>query len=188
MNSGSAQQLADGGAVDRRDKLDRLLGQAARDQLVGQDAVECPVGVDGLLAAAQDHRVAALDAEGGGVDRHVGTALVDHEDDAERNAHLLDLQPVGPPARCDDLADRVGQRGDVSQRLRHLLDPPGIRASAGRSPRRSSPCAGAAATSRALAARISSRRSSKAAAEPISQAFLAAPRATASCREASLAS
>ena len=82
--------------------------------------------MDGLLAAAQDHGVAALDAERRGVDRHVGPALVDHEDDAQRHAHLPDFQPVGPPARRDDLADRVGQRGHVAQRLGHLVDPPGI--------------------------------------------------------------
>ncbi len=99
MNSGRPKQLADGGAIDRRDELDGLLGQAAGDKLVGQDAMERAVGVDGFLAAAQDHRVAALDAEGGRVDRHVGAALVDHEDDAQRHAHLPDLQPVGPAAR-----------------------------------------------------------------------------------------
>ena len=70
--------------------------------------------------------VAALDAERGGVDRDVGPALVDHEDHAERNAHLADFQAVGPPARGDDLADRVGQGGDVAQGLGHLLDPLGF--------------------------------------------------------------
>ena len=36
---------------------------------------------------------------------------------------LRDLQAVGTPARRDDLADRVGQGGDVVQAAGHLVDP-----------------------------------------------------------------
>ena len=84
------------------------------------------VGVDRLLAAAEDDGVAALDAERGGVDGDVGPALVDHEDDAERHADLADLQAVRPPAATDDLADGVGKAATSSSDLGHLVDPAGI--------------------------------------------------------------
>ena len=80
MQLGHAQQVADGRAVGGRDELDGVGGQAGRGELVGQDAVEGAVRVDRLLAAAEDRRVAALDAERGGVERDVRPALVDHED------------------------------------------------------------------------------------------------------------
>ena len=57
MNSGKAKQVRRrprGRSVG--DELDGVLGQAAGVELVGQDAVEGPVGVDRLLAAAEDRR------------------------------------------------------------------------------------------------------------------------------------
>ena len=74
---GELQQVPDGRAVGRGDQLDRVGRQAPGLQFVGQDAVEGPVRVEGLLAAAEDHRVAALDAEGRGVGRDIGAALVE---------------------------------------------------------------------------------------------------------------
>ena len=50
--------------------------------------------MDRLLAAAEDHGVAALDAERGGVDRHVRPRLVDEEDHARAARG-----PSAPPAR-----------------------------------------------------------------------------------------
>ena len=66
-------------------------------------------------SSAQEDRVAALEAEAGGVDGDVGPALVDHADDTHRHADLAHLQAVGQRVARDDLADRVGQRGDVAQ-------------------------------------------------------------------------
>ena len=51
---GEAQELADGRAVDRRDELDGVLGEAGGGELVGEDAMEGAVGGEGLLAAAED--------------------------------------------------------------------------------------------------------------------------------------
>ena len=83
--------------------------------------MEGPVGTDGFLAAPKDRGIAGLDAEGRGVDRDIRPALVDHEDDADRHADLGHVEPVGPPAGGDHLADRVGQR-------RNLFKPGGDRA------------------------------------------------------------
>ena len=82
-----------------------------------QDGVQGGVGVERFLAAAQDDRVAALDAQPGGVDGDVGPRFVDEEDDAERHADLVDLQAVGPTSAVEHAADRVGQGGDLAQPL-----------------------------------------------------------------------
>ena len=122
MRSSMPSSVPDGLAVGRRDELHGVAGRPARGQLVGEDAVQGAVGVDRLLAAAEDDGVAALDAEGGGVGGDVGPALVDEQDHAERDADLRDVEPVGPAAGADDLADRVGQRGDLVQRRGDVLD------------------------------------------------------------------
>ncbi len=118
-----SEKLADGRAVGGGNELNGGLGQAAGDQLIGEHAMESLVGAQGFLAAAEDDSVSALDAEGGRVDGDVGTALEDHEDDAERDADLADVESVGTPACGDDLADRVGECGDVEEALGHVVDP-----------------------------------------------------------------
>ena len=82
-----------------------------------QDGDERAVGVGGRAAPTQDDGVAGLQAQPGGVDGDVGAGLVDHADDAHRDADLTDLQAVGQGGAADDLAHRVGQGGDVAQGL-----------------------------------------------------------------------
>ena len=65
--------------------------QAARVQLSRQNAVQGGVRVKRLLAAAEDDRVARLDAQGRGIDGDVRPRLVEEEDDPERDADLLDF-------------------------------------------------------------------------------------------------
>ena len=85
------QQVADRLPVGGRDELNRVGRNAAPCQFGAQECVQCGVGVNRLLAAAEDHRVAALDAQRGGVHRHVRPRLVDEEHHAERHADLQDL-------------------------------------------------------------------------------------------------
>ena len=106
--SSSASSLRSGGEErDRFAREPRLDDGALHD--LGEDAV----GVQGGAAAAQDDGVARLEAQGGRVDGHVGTRLVDHGDDAERDADLAQLDAVVEAPAVDDLADGVGQGGDV---------------------------------------------------------------------------
>jgi hypothetical protein len=81
-----------------------------------------PVGPKRVGAAAQQHRVASLEAEPGGVGRDVGARLVDHADDAERDAHLAHLNAAGPLSGGAHLAHGVGKRGHVAQCVGHFLD------------------------------------------------------------------
>ena len=65
---------------------------------------------------------AVLRQSAGRVGGDVRARLVDREHDADRDAHLRDLEPVRPPPRGDRLADRVGQGGDLLEPARHGLD------------------------------------------------------------------
>ncbi len=79
--------------------------------------------VEAVGAAAQHHRVAALQAERAGVRGDVGPALVDDADDAERRRHPLDDEAVGAGEGREHPADRIGQRRDLLEPARHRLDP-----------------------------------------------------------------
>jgi hypothetical protein len=77
------------------------------------------VRVLALGAAAQDHGVAGFQAQRAGIRGHIGAALVDDADDAERHDHALDTQTVRPfpPFRhgTDGIrqgAHRLKARGD----------------------------------------------------------------------------
>jgi hypothetical protein len=89
-----------------------------------------PVGGDGRRAAPQQHGVARLEAEPGGVAGDIGPVLVDHPDDAEGHSHLADLEPVGPDPSTDRLAYRVGEAGHLPQTRGHRRYPPPCQAQA----------------------------------------------------------
>ncbi len=67
---------------------------------------------DALGPAAQNHGITAFHAQRGGVGRHVGTALVDDADHAERHAHARDLEAVRPFPFGDNLTDGILARRD----------------------------------------------------------------------------
>ena len=92
--------------------------QAGRLQPFDQAGMDRRRRIQRIRAAAQDHRIAGLEAERAGVGRHVGPALVDDADDAERRAHALDMQAVRPIPFGNHLADRIGEVGDGSERRR----------------------------------------------------------------------
>ena len=140
------------------DERDRALGQARRRAASAAIAASTALECAARRRAAQHDRVAGLQAQRGGVDRDVRPRLVDDGDDAERHAHLAHVQPVGQPAAVDDLADRVGQRGDLAHAGGDRRRRAPRRASGGRAARRASPASRPASRSRALASRISSAR------------------------------
>ncbi|MNL31315.1 hypothetical protein D3C87_1530960 [compost metagenome] len=72
-----------------------------------------------IRSAAQDHRIAGFQAQCAGVSRHIGTAFINHADDAERRADTLDIQSVRTIPGGNHLSDRILEFGDLAQRLRH---------------------------------------------------------------------
>ena len=75
-----------------------------------------------LRAALQDDAVPALEAEGEGLDGHVGAGFVDHEDHADGDPHPADPESVRSLPHPDDLAHGVGKGRHVREARRHLID------------------------------------------------------------------
>jgi hypothetical protein len=97
-------------------------GRPASRQRLGHQQRQRLVRLDGFRAAAQDGRVAALDREARGLDGHVGAALVDHAEHADRHAHLAHADAAGLLLHADDLADHVGHAGKLLAAQGHGFD------------------------------------------------------------------
>ena len=92
----AGQHGANGVAVGDGHELDRLARQAGLGESLlqtGMDSCRCAQGIG---ARPQDRGVAGLQAQRTGVSRYVGAAFEDDADDAERRAHALYFQTVGP--------------------------------------------------------------------------------------------
>jgi hypothetical protein len=59
--------------------------------------------------AFEEHAVATLEAEREGIERDARATLVDHRDDAQRNADAADARAVGDDAVVGGLPNGVGQ-------------------------------------------------------------------------------
>ncbi len=118
-----AQQLAHGRAIGGRHELHAILGQAGGLECTAQQLDDGTRGMEAVGAATQHHRIARLDAKRTGVGGNVGSGLVDHADDADRNPHAADHQTVGARPLLDQDPHRVGQGDDIVEPPRHRLDP-----------------------------------------------------------------
>ena len=103
-------QLLDRVVALARHELDDVLGKAGLQRRATQHRHDRRVGAPRARGTAQQHRVAALQADAGGIGGDVGTGLVDDPDDAERHPHLAQLQAVGQGRAAQHLADGVRQR------------------------------------------------------------------------------
>ena len=104
------------------DQADRIFRQTVLPQPLPQCLHNGVGAAPGLLAAAQDAGVTALDGKGGGVAGHVGTALVDDGNHAHGHGSLFNHQPVGALHPLQYPAHRVGQGGDLFNTLCHGAD------------------------------------------------------------------
>ena len=112
---GELQQLDHRLAAQVLDQGQRGIGQACFAQRALQRGGDGGIRMDRLAAAAQDHAVAGLQAQGRGIGRDVGARLVDHRDHAQRHAHALDDDAVGARLAARDQAHRVRQIRDFTQ-------------------------------------------------------------------------
>ena len=103
-------------------QADRIFRQTVLPQPLPQCLHNGVGAAPGLLAAAQDAGVAALDGKGGGIAGHVGTALVDDGDHAHGHSGLFDHQPVGALHPLQYPAHRVGQGSNLFNALCHGAD------------------------------------------------------------------
>ena len=87
----AAQHGADRRPVGRGHELDGVLRQAGLAQPGGEASVNRRGAAVRVGPAAQDHRIARLEAERAGVGGDIGAALEYDANHAERRAHALDF-------------------------------------------------------------------------------------------------
>ena len=112
-------QLIGGIARRIRHELDAILRKARLLQRGAHHSSNRLVGMDRLLAAAQDHRIAGFQAQRRGVGCYIGARLKNHCHNAEGHRHLYNLQAVRPVPAGEHLAHRVRQGNNLPHPLRH---------------------------------------------------------------------
>ena len=108
--------------------LDQLHGIRRQPDFVGRFCEQLDdrlARMHRFLAAAQDHRVAALHADRRRIGRDVGPRLVDEEHDAQRHADFVDSQAIGAAA-VDLISSPIGS-GRAGDCLRALWRSSSIR-------------------------------------------------------------
>ncbi len=84
--------------------------------------MDAPRGKKAFRTAAQDCRIAGLEAERAGVRRHRRAAFINDADDAERGCDPLDRKPVRTFETREHAAYRIGKSGDGVEAACHRLD------------------------------------------------------------------
>ena len=119
---GHGNQIADRGAIRGLDHLHRRFRESGRPEAGAHAGGDGLVAADRFLAATQDRRIAGLQAERCRVSGDVRPRFVDDADHTERHTHLANLDAGRAALEIGDLAHGIGQRGDLFEALRHLLD------------------------------------------------------------------
>ena len=110
------------GAIRGLDQLYRPGRQIRLAEPRRQAAGQGQVGVQCLAAAAQNHRVAGLQAQHRRIHRDIRARFIDDADHPERHPHARDFEPARALTRAADPPDRIGQPGDLLAALDHLRD------------------------------------------------------------------
>ncbi len=97
-------------------------GRRASAQALLKAGEDRPRRVEALGPAAEDRRVARLEAQRAGIRGDVGAGLVDDPDHPERHPHARDVESVRTLPARHLVADRIGERGDRLEALGHGLD------------------------------------------------------------------
>ncbi len=111
---GKLRELLAATTGNETDRAIRHSGAARR--LSGNLGQHC-VRASCRTAAAQDAGVAGLQAERGGIDRHVGPRLIDDGHNAKGHQLASQLDAVGEAPAVEHLADRVRERGHIARLL-----------------------------------------------------------------------
>ena len=112
---------ADGGAIRARRDLDGVGGQAGVAQAGAERRANRGDAIGAIGARAQDQRIARAQRQRPGLGGDIRAAFENHADDADRHAHAGDAQTVRAGPFGERFSDRIGQRGDGFDALRHRL-------------------------------------------------------------------
>ena len=105
---GHGDQAANSRTVRGGHQLHRVFGQASSGQCLVHQRGQRLIRFDGLAAAAQDAGIAALDAQAGRLDCHVGTAFKNHAKNTDWHAHLPHANATGLLLQAADGPDHIG--------------------------------------------------------------------------------
>ena len=114
--------LTDRRAIRRFDDLHNGFWKFRRFEPSGNATCDRLVRARRFGATAQHHRVAALEAQARRVGGHIRARFVNDADDAQRHAHLADLNAGRTGAQVRDFAYRVRQLRDLAQAFGHRGD------------------------------------------------------------------
>ena len=182
------EHFADRLARGERRARDRRLGQAGLHEAGDEAGVDRGGGMKAVRAAAQHHRVAALEAERAGVGGDVGPAL-DRSRRRRRAASRRARSGARSAARTSRESRPTGSGRAATSSTPRAIASMRLASSASRSRKAAvSPFARASARSRALAARISAARSRSLSAPASSARVFTSAGALATVRAAARAS
>ena len=117
------EQCGDGIAVGGAHGLHRIFGKVRRVQSGAHAFDDHARRMAAFAAAAQDHRIARLEAQGGGIRTDIRARFIDHADHADGYGNAFDGQAVGALEGGQPATHGVGQFGDLFERAGHALDP-----------------------------------------------------------------
>ena len=103
-------------------QLDGALRQTSVANRLLHDGGERGIRVHGRARPPQDCRVAALQAQRGAINRHVGPRLIDDRDNPKRDPNLRQLQPAAHRPLLQDLANRIREGDDLEHAVGHRVD------------------------------------------------------------------
>jgi len=103
-------------------KGDSLGRQAFVRQRLSENLGDRRVAVKRLFAASKQDRVAALEAKGGSVCRHVRPGFIDDADEAQGRAHLSDAKTVVEHALLDDRAHGIREPSNLFEAVSHSAE------------------------------------------------------------------
>ena len=105
-----------------RNKLNRPFGQTGGFADSGHNLRQLAIGVNRLFPAAQDNRIAGLETYSGGVNRNIGTGLIDDADNPDRHRNFVDHQSVRTGNAGEHPADHFILSRHLTQTVGHSLD------------------------------------------------------------------
>ena len=109
-------------AIGEGHKLDDIRREPGVFGPGGKRFGDSEVRMDRFFPAAKNAGVAGLEAQDGGIGRHIRTRFIDDPDHADGHPELGDLESVRTGPRADDFTDRIGEQGDLPHPLGHGAD------------------------------------------------------------------
>ena len=115
-------QILHGLTVAGVNKLNRSLRHACSCRCFTQNPGHRLIGLHGLAATLEHHRIAGFQAQSCRIRSYIGARFVDNADYAQGHPHLGNSEPISQRFAIQHIAHRVGQISHLTQTVSHALD------------------------------------------------------------------